>query len=149
VALLTGIQPLCKAECQVLFDNYCDVIFDGNVILCGYNYPSSDLWTQSITGCNTMRTALPQSAPGIDCAPHDMRPKIHPSFTLVSFTHSVCTRANSVKFAHQSLCNPKISTLLKAVRKGFLKGCPNLSEKLILKYLNPSPATAKGHMKRP
>jgi hypothetical protein len=52
------------------------------------------------------------------------------------------------KFAHQSLCNPKISTLLKAVCKRFLKGCPNLSEKLILKYLNPSPATAKGHMKQ-
>jgi hypothetical protein len=54
-----------------------------------------------------------------------------------------------VKFAHQSLCNPKILTLLKAVRKGFLKGCPNISKKLILKYLNPSPATAKGDMKRP
>jgi hypothetical protein len=50
---------------------------------------------------------------------------------------------------HQSLCNPKISKLLKAVCKGFLKGCPNLSEKLILKYLNPSPVTAKEHMKRP
>jgi hypothetical protein len=47
------------------------------------------------------------------------------------------------------LCNPKILTLLKAIRKGFLKGCPNINEKLILKYLNPSPATAKGHMKRP
>ena len=65
------------------------------------------------------------------------------------FSHSISTRANKVKFAHQSLCNPKISTLLKATRKGFLKGCPNISEKLILKYLNPSPATAKGHMKQP
>jgi hypothetical protein len=61
----------------------------------------------------------------------------------------VKTHANQVKFAHQSLCNPKVSTLLKAVRKGFQKGCPNLTEKLILKYLNPSPATAKGHMKMP
>ena len=47
------------------------------------------------------------------------------------------------------MCNPKISTLLKALRRGFLKGCPNLSEELVTKYLNPSPATAKGHMKRP
>ena len=46
------------------------------------------------------------------------------------------------------MCNPKISSLLKALRKGFLKGCPNLSEELVTKYLNPSPATAKGHMKR-
>ena len=46
------------------------------------------------------------------------------------------------------LCNPKISTLLKATRKGFLKGCPKISKKLILKYLNPSPATAKEYIKR-
>jgi hypothetical protein len=61
----------------------------------------------------------------------------------------VQTRANAVKFAHQSLCNPKISTLLKATQKGFLKGHPNMTKKLILKNLNPSPTTAKGHMKRP
>jgi hypothetical protein len=46
------------------------------------------------------------------------------------------------------MCNPKISYLLKALRKGFLKRCPNLSEDLVTKYLNPSPAMAKGHMKR-
>jgi hypothetical protein len=87
-----------------------------------------------------------------DCAPHPiapLRPEIHPGVTLAIFTHSVQTRANGIIFAHQSLCNPKISTLLKAVRKGFLKGCPNLNSNLILKYLNPSPTTSKGHMKRP
>ncbi len=68
---------------------------------------------------------------------------------VAMFTHSVRTRANTVKFGHQAMCNPKISSLLKALRKGFLKGCPNLSEELVTKYLNPSPATAKGHMKRP
>jgi hypothetical protein len=73
----------------------------------------------------------------------------HTGVTLATFMHSVRTRANAVKFAHQSLCNPKISTLLKAIHRGFLKGCPNSSETLILKYLNPSLATAKGHMKCP
>jgi len=38
---------------------------------------------------------------------------------------------------------------MKALRKGYLKGCPNISEELVTKYLNPSPATAKGHMKQP
>ncbi len=66
---------------------------------------------------------------------------------VAMFTHSVRTRANAVKFAHQSMCNPKISSLMKALRKGYLKGCPNLSEELVTKYLNPSPATAKGYMK--
>jgi hypothetical protein len=39
--------------------------------------------------------------------------------------------------------------MLKATRCGFLMGCLNINEKLILKYLNLSPSTAKGHMKRP
>jgi hypothetical protein len=57
--------------------------------------------------------------------------------------------ANALKFSHQSLCNPKISSLLKATRKGFLKGCPNLNEELVTKNLDQNPATAKGHIKRP
>ncbi len=65
------------------------------------------------------------------------------------FMHLVCTRANTVKFGHQAMCNPKISSLLKALRKGFLKGCPNLFKDLVTKYLNPSQDTAKGHLKRP
>ena len=72
----------------------------------------------------------------------------HP-IAWAAFAHSVRTRANAVKFSHQSLCNPTISTLLKALKKGFLKGCPDLSKELVTQYLNPSPATAKGHMKRP
>jgi len=66
---------------------------------------------------------------------------------VAMFTHSIRTRANTIKFSHQSMCNPKISSLMKALQKGYLKGCPNLSEELVMKYLNPSPATAKGHMK--
>ncbi len=38
---------------------------------------------------------------------------------------------------------------MKALRKGFLKGCPNINKELVAKYLSPSPATAKGHMKCP
>ena len=37
---------------------------------------------------------------------------------------------------------------MKALKKDFHKGCPNPSKDLITKYLNPSPATTKGHMKR-
>jgi hypothetical protein len=96
-------------------------------------------------------TVLPQSGPCIDYAPHLqlVSGHNHPAITVASFAHSVRTRSNAVKFAHQSLCNPKISTLLKVVQKGFLKGCPNMTETLILKYLNASPATTKGHMKCP
>jgi hypothetical protein len=117
---------------------------------------STDLWMLSIPtkgmqttpGLVTKGTKyiLPQTVPCEGRAPH---PPAEEVFNLATFTHSVKTRVNKVKFSHQLLCNPKISTLLKAVRKGFLIVCPNLTEKLILKYLNPSPATAKGHMKCP
>jgi hypothetical protein len=59
-------------------------------------------------------------------------------------------KINAVKFlAHQSLCNPPISSLLKAINAGFLTGAPNLDAHMVCKYLMASPATSKGHMKRP
>ncbi len=179
IASLFGIRVLCKAGCKVVFDDdKCDVYFKDKLILQRYKDPSTDLWTLPITpgrvwttpgttaksphakdasrmacislphaetanlmACDLPTVAtLPQPGPCIGCAPHQ---------SFAAFTHLIKTRVNAVKFAHQLLCNPKILTLLKAVRRGFLKGCPNISEKLILKYLNPSPAMAKGHMKRP
>jgi hypothetical protein len=155
IASLIGIRPLCKAGCKVIFDNKkCNVVFDGVVILHRFKDPSTNLWTLPIPTkvCTAPGpTVLPQPGPCKSRAPHFPMDTsdTHTGVNLATFTHSVQTRANAVKFAHQSLCNPKISTLLKAVRRGFLKRCPNLSETLILKYLNPSLATAKGHMKRP
>ena len=151
IASLIGIRPLCKAGCKVLFDDRkCDVVFQGKVILRGYKDPSTDLWTLPIpTSTVFPNNSTASPPPNVTCPARLPQDFTAPAIALASFTHSVRTRVNAVKFAHQSLCNPKISTLLKAVRKGFLKGCPNLSEKLILRYLNPSTATAKGHMKPP
>ena len=99
----------------------------------GFKDPSTDLWTLPLTTTPTIQQ------PTTPAVRH-----------VAAFTHSIInTRANQVKFAHQSLCNPKISKLIRVIRKGFLKGCPYISEELVLKYLNPSPATAKGCMKRP
>ena len=135
IASLIGIRVLCEAGCNVVFNNeHCDVIYNDNIILRGYKDPTTDLWTLPII--NKQSNVAPPS--------HN-----HVHEEVATFTHSITTRANRVKFAHQSLCNPKISKLIKATRKGFLKGCPHISEELILKYLNPSPATAKGCMKRP
>ena len=89
---------------------------------------------------------VPKSGPCMDLAP---LPTIIPTVAIAAFTHSVQTRSNAIKFAHQSLGSPKISSLLKATQKGFFNGCPNITVKLITKYLNPSPGTAKGHMMQP
>jgi len=138
IASLIGVRVLCNAGCKVTFcKEHCDIIYNGKVILQGRKDPATDLWT------------IPLSPEAQPLAHTSKAAQTDPIKYVAVFAHSIKTRANKVKFAHQSLCNPTISKLLKATRKGFLKGCPNISETLILKYLNPSPATAKGHMKRP
>ncbi len=96
------------------------------------------------------KSTQPQAGPCMACASQPPLPiaKTPMWGELATFMHSVQTRANAVKFAHQLLYNPKILSLMKALRKGFLQGCPNLNKELIAKHLNPSPATAKGHMKQ-
>jgi hypothetical protein len=139
IASLFGIRPLCNAGCTVVFHkNRVDVWYDGKLILMGPRNMSTDLWTLPFT--NKCNMSIPPATPRTDML-------VHPA--LASYTHSIRMQMNAIRVSHQSLGNPHISTLLKAVRHGFLNGCPNISGKLVLKYLNPSLATAKGHMKRP
>ncbi len=114
VASLIGIRPLCKEGCIVTFDNdKCNVSYNGKIILRGLKDPASDLWTLSINP-KDMRTTLSRSSHVFGRAPHDpLDAPIHPAVDLANFTHSIKTRANGVKFAHQSLCSPRILTLLK------------------------------------
>ncbi len=151
VALLIEIQIFCKMGCIIVFtDTACYVRYQGKVILTGYKDLSTDLWVLPITP-DAIKSHEKQSRTG-----PGMARALQSSVTLPTppqrvdgamFTHSVRTQANTVKFTHQVMCNPKISSLLKALQKGFLKGCPNLLEGLVTKYLNPSPGTTKGHMK--
>jgi hypothetical protein len=124
VASLIGMRPLCKAGCKIIFDDKkCEVVFKEKVILRGFKDASTDLWTlpiptkgmQTTPGHVTKGTKyiLPQPGP---CEGHAPHPPAEEVFNLAMFTHSVKTRANKVKFAHQSLCNPKISRLLHGGR---------------------------------
>ena len=139
IASLIGIRLLSNAGCTITFDKLkCDVMYKGEVILRGVKDPSTNLWTLPIprkrVGTTPGNTFLSQPGPSKGCAPHLSK---HPA--LVCFAHSIRTQANAVKFAHQSLCNLTISTLLKATRRGFLKGCPNITKDLLInKYLNHS-----------
>ncbi len=139
-------------------DAACYVMYNGEVILTQHKDPSMDLWILPITpdaiknqeNLRTSPGATPlQAGPCMTRAPQFpvSLPKTPSAMEVATFTHSVQTMANAVKFSHQVLCNPKIASLLKTMQKGFLKGCPNLSEELVTKYLNPSPTMAKGHMK--
>jgi hypothetical protein len=155
MASLFGIRILCKAGCTVTFnDEKCVVRYINKIILQGYKDPKTDLWTLPITGegmwttpgaVEPATTDLSQLGPCKSCAPLPPLPSISEA---AGFLHARTTKSNAVKFAHQSLCNPPIYSLLKAINAGFLKGAPNLDSHTVRKCLMASPATSKGHMKR-
>ncbi len=118
IASLFGICPLCNADCTVVFHKVrVDVWYDGKLILVGPRNMSTDLWTLSFT--NKCNMSIPPAMPRTNMS-------VHPA--VASFTHSIRTQMNAVQFAHKSLGNPRILTLLKAVRRGFLNGCRNIIE---------------------
>jgi hypothetical protein len=165
IASLFGIRILTEAGCTVKFDNKKYVVkYNHKNILISLKDPATDLWTLPIVGPASKTTqvmhkgmqnplGVPVCASAHACGSGGKATTSlqnpPPSNQVSFFTHTICTKANSIKFAHQSLCSPRISTLLKAIRRGFLKGCRNLTAKGVTRYLNPSPATAKGHMKWP
>jgi hypothetical protein len=72
-----------------------------------------DLWTlplgsQGMTSQHA-NCVLPLAAPVVAKA------HAHPAIQIAFFAHTVCTKANSIRFAHQSLFSPQISTLLKGI----------------------------------
>ncbi len=149
IASLFGIHVLTEAGCTVTFDkSSCVVRYNGAIILRGAKDPATDLWTLPL-GSPASTTSHHVTAMISPAAPIFADARANIVTETACFTHTVRTKANSIRFAHQSFCSPKISTLLKALRRGYLKGCPNLTAHGVTKYLNPSPATAKGHMKRP
>jgi hypothetical protein len=156
IASLFKIRVLTVVGCTVTFYiNKCVVTFNGKEILRGNKGWQTDLWTLPLSDGKTCTIAQHDTVmPVLAC------PKMASAHRCLSmqttaianqlelFTHTIHSRANSVKLAHQSLCSLKILTLLKAIRQGFLKRCPNLTITGVTRYLNPSPASAKGHMKR-
>ena len=56
------------------------------------------------------------------------------------------THTDLAEYLHASCYGPVKSTFLKAIKKGFFKTWPRLSEETIRKHLYPQIATAKGHL---
>ncbi len=102
-------------------------------LICGRSHweGTPDTTTQHIT------SVLLSAAPVIANA------HAHLTTQIAILTHTVRYKANSICFAHQSLCSPWISTLLKAIQCGYLKDCPNLTAQGVTKYLNPHPPQQK------
>jgi hypothetical protein len=125
MASLLGIRILCKAGCKVIFDDEkCRVNYRGNTILMGYEDPASNLWTlpifQGEGGLQTTpRSDSVVSEPTLSwpgpCKGPAPQPPFVPPPERASFSYHQTTKVNAVKFMHQSLCNPPITSLIKAI----------------------------------
>jgi hypothetical protein len=148
IASLFRISVLTEVGCNITFDKHkCTVQYNGKIILSGDKDPSTDLWTLLLGSVDMTTHCIKDAIPLV--APVLAGIHAHLPTAIGCFTHTVQTEANSIRFVHQSLCSPCISTLLKAIRCTYLKRFPNMTAQGVTKYLNPSPATAKGHMKQP
>ncbi len=129
---LFGIKVLTKDGCEVTFTcDKCIVCYKNDIILQGGKDPATDLWTLPLGSPGMTfqhaKRVLPLAAPVVANA------HAHSDTQIAFFTHIVRNKANSIRFANQSLCSPPISTLPKAIRQGYLKGCPNLTAKGVSK----------------
>ena len=77
------------------------------------------------------------------CTPPNQHPDCgnHGVHTLSANTFQRCQICQSITWKSQDII------IAEGDAKGFFNGCPNITANLITKYLNPSPDTAKGHMK--
>ncbi len=100
-----------------------------------------DLWTLPLTPNKIVKTTLVKVMISPNSAP------CNPVVETASFSYAQTNKTNNIKFAHQRLCNPPITSLIKEIYAGFLKGALHLDMHSVQKYLFASPATSKGHMK--
>jgi hypothetical protein len=90
VALLVGIQILCKAGCIVICTKTaCYVMCRGNVILTGYKDPSTDLWVLPITPDAILRHGQLQTSPGSN--------SVHQPTESTQPQASPCIRGSGIK----------------------------------------------------
>ncbi len=149
IASLFAIRVLTEVGCEVTFTTTTYVVkYNGNIILTGNKDQTTDLWTLPL-GILRMTTHHSHTAMNLLAAPDFANTHAQSPQNSMLFMHTMWNEANSIRFAHQSFCSSKISTLLKAIHCRYLKGCPNLTAIGIAKYLNSSPASAKGPMKHP
>jgi hypothetical protein len=116
---LISMGQLCDYGCEAHFtETTVEITFQGKVILRGTRDDESrGLWMLTLPAENVALTV-----------------KSH------------ATTEQQVAFAHAALFSPAISTLKKALDRGYLPPFPGLTSKSLKKYPPHSMATAKGHL---
>jgi len=119
---LLSIGQLCDAGCTVTFDqDTCRILYQDAIILEGPRDPTTRLWTIQL-------------------------PSTTEQHAMSAYTQA--THADLVKYLHAACFSPVKQTWLKAIRNNQFTSWPGLTSKAVARHLQPTMATAKGHLDR-
>ena len=139
-ASLLSMAQLCDAGCQVTFDaTSVRVHLNDALLLTGIRAPATGLWHLNLTAEATETNALAEANELRACTE---TPLLHHSYAAL---HSA-TPAELVTFAHASLFSPALSTLQKALERGYLPNFMGLTTKSLRQHPPQSVAMVKGHL---
>ena len=140
---LISTRKFCEAGCKVVFDiNECRVYYKQQLVLSGGRDTKTGLWQLPVNPIS--KTSLQTTIANYDL---HVRPQqlAHAAFNVYTLPY----KQNQLKYMHQAFFSPTIPTLLHAIANNQLEGIPFMKTDLVRKYLTRSPATSKGHLKRP
>ena len=119
---LLSIVQLCQVGCVATFTaTAVTIMYNANTVLSGAPSSSSQLWT-----IQTPHFAFPSAMVNAAVAPS--------------------TKAAFIKYMHAALGSPSLSTLTKAVQRGYFHMYPRLTASTLSANLPTSMATAQGHL---
>ena len=123
---LFGLAPLCELGCAIHFSNStATVTYSGKTVLSGKRLPPDLLWAFDLPVIQHITRS---------------------STTFANAAMSISSDAAFVNFAHATLGSPSLSTLLRALKAGYLDSFPRLSAALVTAHPPHTLATAKGHL---
>jgi hypothetical protein len=122
---LISMGQLCDAGCSVAFTaTDVNVSVNDTVVLTGHRTPNTLLWHFPLP--------IPTPAPPVN----------HSALATIDSA----TPAELVAFAHAALFSPALSTLHRALSKGFITNFPGITPTLLRKHPPQSIAMIKGHL---
>jgi hypothetical protein len=120
---LISLGQLCDSGCTATIDQETiDIFYQNEIILKGLRSPETTLWH-------------------IEC-PIDKHPQIHYANNVIGNN----TSANLVAFMHAAFFSPVLSTLYKALKRGYITNVPGLTDDTLKKHPPQSFAMVKGHL---
>ena len=134
---LLSIKKLTRGGCIVIFrDEICEIFYNNKLVLTGRSVGPGGLWVVPINGQEqplAQATEISQNPPPLAAA------------TVYTLPY----KQQKMRYMHQTFFAMPAQTLEKAIQNDQLRGFPCMNVKDIRKHLAPSPATAKGRMKKP